>query len=103
MQIDDSKLSELEAEHGEVFVLTEGGETAVFKRPTRAQYRRFRSERLDDRKASTALETLFSGCLVYPPAKEFDAVIDRKPALPDLFASKLLDVASGAEDPAQKK
>jgi hypothetical protein len=100
--IDAKRLDELRAEHGEVFAFHEGGESVACKRPTRAQYKRFRKERLDDRKASEALETLFEGCLVFPPFEEFEAVLERKPALADVFGG-LLVAAAGGDDPEGKK
>lgn len=100
--IDEKKVEDLRAEHGDVFVLEEGGESVVCKRPTRAQYKRFRKERMDSRRNAEALETLFLGCLVYPPADEFEATLELKPALADVFGGMLLDVAGG-EDPEGKK
>lgn len=82
------------SEHGEVHVLTaEGGEAVICRRPTRGEYRKFKADRADDAKRIMAVESLFLSCLVHPPPAEFDAVLDRRPALADVFGVKLLELA----------
>lgn len=94
-KIDKALLEQLRAQHGDVFELTEGGETVVVKRPSRGDYRRFRQDRQDDKRRAMALETLFEACLVHPELDALEPVLDRKPALADVFGGRLLEIASG--------
>jgi hypothetical protein len=47
-----------------------------------------------------AIEVLFLQCLLHPPREEFDAILERKPALSDVFGGELLHIA-GLDDGAE--
>lgn len=94
-KIDPAILEQARAEHGDVFELSEGGETVLVKRPNRGDYRRFRADRQDDKRRAVALEALFEACLVFPKLDDFEPILDRKPALADVLGGKLLEIASG--------
>jgi len=100
-KFDEAKVQKLRAEHGEVFELTEGGETILARRPTRADWRKFKAARADDKKKIVALEEVFEACLLLPELDEFDRVLERKPALADTFGQLLIEIAAG-EDPEGK-
>jgi len=99
-------LESARAANGEVFVLTapESGVTVICKRPGRALYRKFREEQ-DGPPAKSAhrFENLFNSCLVYPSPKDFDATLDRLPALGDSFGLALWDKIVGAENVTTKR
>lgn len=61
---------------------------AVFRSPTRAQYKMFRANAHNSARVSDANETLARQTVVYPatPA-EFDALLDRFPAIPEAMAN----------------
>lgn len=96
-KFDPALVEQLRAKHGELFELTEGGETVLVKRPSRADYRKFRHDRMDDKRREFAAEELFEACLVHPELDEFDAVLDRKPALADLFGHVISEIAGGTD------
>lgn len=98
---DPAIVEQMRSKHGDVYELTEGGETVLVKRPSRADYRKYRHDRMDDKRREFAYEELFEACLVHPELDAFEATLDRKPALPDLFGASLAEIAGG-EDPEGK-
>jgi hypothetical protein len=99
-------LAEAKAKHGDVFVLhaPECGVTVICERPPRAVYRKFREDQ-DGPPAKSAhrFENLFLSCLLAPSMKDFDAVLDKMPALADSFGVALWDKTLGAEAASVKK
>lgn len=102
-RIPEKTLEELKAKHGDdVFVLTSPeseGDLQVqvaFKRPTRGIYRKYKAESVDEKKKTIAIENLAMACLIHPTPEEFDALLDRMPALADSFGLSLMDKVGGA-------
>ena len=94
------------ATHPDLFVLrsTDNDVTVVCTRPTRALYRKFREEQDGPpSKSAHRFENLFTACLVVPPLKEFDAVLDVLPALGDAFGVTLWDKTCGTGAVSTKK
>lgn len=97
-KVDPKKLQELRDEHSEeLLLIEEAGEQAVFKRPTRALYKRYRAELIEPRQKLGAFENLCFGCLVFPSREDFERILDSKPAAADLFGAKLLEVCGGED------
>ncbi len=88
-----------------VFLLEseESGIQVVCRAPDRPTYRKFRTERNDPARKAGAFETLFLSCLQYPTPKDFEATLDRLPALADSFGMALWAEVLGAEDATIKK
>lgn len=114
-RISDEKIEQLRKEHAHVHHLTcrlpEGGDADVYevvcKRPNRAEFKRFLSERGkcqgDVQRADEVLEAFLRRHLLLPDKLEFDAMLDERPGLLETFASKLLDLCgAGAEVEAKK-
>lgn len=80
-------------EHGEVFALTAADESVLAKIPSRAEYKRFRAKFDDAKSKPDALEGLARDCLVYPDADARERMFARKPALPDVFGAKVLELS----------
>lgn len=66
----------------------------VIKRPSRGEYKRFRTMLFDDAQKADAVETLAKNCVVYP--ENFAALLEDRPALADLVGGKAAEFA-GAE------
>lgn len=78
-------------------------DTFIFKAPTRGEYKRFRKMANDPGQRSEAIEALFWGCLVYPPAQEVRAIMELRPGLADTFGDKLTDWAGAGQEVREKK
>jgi len=81
-----SRLAELEATHGRIgIVVREGGtRAAVVRRPTRKEYKRFRSNASNPAKAADSLEALFTATCVLPTGiHAIDALLERWVAAPE--------------------
>lgn len=89
--------------HGEVTEITAAGETVLARRPTRGEYKRFRAESLSDVKRADAVEHLCRSCIVHPDASGFDAMLERKPALADIFGAKVLELAGAVGEAEARK
>lgn len=93
-------LAELEAKHGEIKAVETVLGLAVFRGPTRAEYKRFRASLHDPRKKADAAEALVRDCVVHPDPEEFDRWCDKKPAIPDSCSDAVLTLA-GITDEAE--
>lgn len=92
------------AESGiELHLLSSGEHHIVVKQPDRATYKRFRSMVADQAKRADAPEALVRDCVVYPDRDGFNALLERHPALGDVFAAKLLDIAGMNSEAEAKK
>jgi hypothetical protein len=102
--MDSAKLEALKAQHGELFVIeTDDGEALAFRRPTRAEYKRFKANALDEQKRMDADEQLVRAVTIYPDAEGFAALLDRKPALATSMAGEVLKVAGAVQGLEAKK
>lgn len=93
-------LAELEEKHGEIKSVETALGMAVFRGPTRAEYKRFRAAIHDPRKKADATEMLVRDCVVHPSPEEFDRWCDKKPATPEVCSDAVLTLA-GITDEAE--
>jgi hypothetical protein len=101
-KIDPQVLADLKAKHGEDSVhpltTTDGKYTIVVRRPGRAQWKRFRHMIADPAKRADALETLVRDCMLYPDRQAFEAMLEERPALAEVFGDEVGELAgSGLE------
>lgn len=89
--MDDATLATLKNQHGMVFRYTIDGQTLLFRRAKRADYRRFKTEAMDDKRRALATENLAAACLLQPDADTYEALLERYPAVPERVASDILD------------
>jgi hypothetical protein len=89
------ELEEARLKNGDLVIVAaeKAGEVAAMRRPTRAEYQRFKQHRLDQRYRITALERLVESCLLVPTPAEFERVLEKKPVLADTFGERLLEEA----------
>lgn len=96
--LSDEQLSELEAKHKRVArVRSKDGEwEIVLRRPTRAEYKQFRTRSHNPGTVADAQETLARQCVVYPSREAFDALLEEWPAIPEAASgafSRLMGLA----------
>lgn len=100
-KIDDKTLEQLKAQHGDVLVLTspDGAQQIACKRPSRALYRKLKSELADERRRTSAADNFVLGCAVHPSKDDLDRLLDENAALADSFCERLLDaIGAGTSD-----
>lgn len=96
--LSDEDIKKLEAEHKRVAHLRgKNGEwEVVFRKPSRAEYKRFRASSHNKDMAADAQETLARQCVVYPSREAFDALLEDWPAIPEAASnafSRLMGLA----------
>lgn len=80
----EDQIKELEAAHRRVaHVYARDQWEVVFRAPTRAEYKRFRSEINNPNTSADAQEKLARTCVVYPTREAFDALLEEWPAIPE--------------------
>lgn len=98
--IDEAKRQEILAKHPEAEVLTVGVHEIVVRVPGRAEYRRFKTLALDERRRVDAAETLVRDCCLYPDGNWLNDLLERQPALAEVFGGKLLELAGMSQEVA---
>jgi hypothetical protein len=99
----ETLLTELEAKHKRIGIVTHPDTKSwivVLRKPTRAEYKMFRSNSNNAQKASDAQEILCRSIVVYPPSKEqFDALLEDWPGIPEACGKTIIELAgmSGQE------
>lgn len=73
----------------------------VVRTPTRGEYKRFRSQIKANGDNGELVEQLGRTAVVFPSRTEFDAILNRRPALADVIGNKALELAGGVS--AKKK
>jgi hypothetical protein len=102
--VDEAKLEELKSEHGEVHVLSAGGNEVVVKRPTKAMIERWQDTTAADRKRGPrATAVLVRECVVHPAHGAYDVMVEERPLLPMTFGEKVLEIAGAIQDCEAKK
>lgn len=89
MSITPEKVAELEAKHGKVLHLRREAGEAVFRRPKRDEWRKFKADLGNDEGKHMASENLVIACAVWPERAQFEALLDDAPGLIDAFANGL--------------
>jgi hypothetical protein len=97
--IDDSTIQVAKTRHGEVVHLEGAGEEILVRRPTRADWMRFRKLGMGP-KRHLAAERLLRDCCVHPALDALDALLERRPAAAESFVERLLELAGA--DPATR-
>jgi hypothetical protein len=105
MALTQEDLDKLKTQHGEIWHVkgTNGSWEIVFKKPARKDYKMFRANSANPARKPEAQEILLRACIVYPPLSEFDALLEKFPAIPEAEAvsdslSEALGIASEAAE-----
>ena len=95
MALAPEKVAAIKATYPAAQHLVCGEDEVVVRPPDRQTWRRFKSELADEAKKPNAVENLLIGCTLLPDQAELAAMLDRKPALAELFGSKVVTLAVG--------
>jgi hypothetical protein len=74
----------------------------VFRKPTRAEYKRFRAMAHNSSTLPDAQENLARTCVVFPSPEGFDALLEDYPAIPEAAASEIGEIMGMAVDETVK-
>lgn len=100
--ITEQTIAELKTKHGEIHLLTaKGGHEIIVRAPNDAEWGSFLDER--EKIGARALKGLVRSCLLHPSSSDFKALLDKKPALANVFGAKLLEIAGMEEEAVAKK
>jgi hypothetical protein len=94
--VDQKQYDEIVSKHGGdenvKRVDTKAG-TVVLRKPTRAEYKRFRSLFWDEKRRSDAIEMLVRDCVAFPPKEAFAAMLEDRPGIADRCGNVALELA----------
>jgi hypothetical protein len=79
------------------------GGAAIFRSPTKGEYKRWRSMMIDPAQRLEGNEAIVFGCLVYPSVAELRNLFEKRPGFADTWADKLTDWAGGGQRVTEKK
>ena len=91
----EEEIQKLRETHGRIEVVTgKGGAwVVVYRKPTRAEYKRFRAMSHRPEAVADAQEALARSCAVFPAKAEYDALLEDYPAIPEASGKALGDLA----------
>lgn len=83
--LDKDTLAKLEVDHKRIAHVVGKDQSweIVLRKPSRAEYKMFRSRLNDDRLKADAQEALVRQLVVYPSKDAFDALVEDWPAIPE--------------------
>ena len=97
-------ITKLETDYKRIAVVTaaEGEWQVVYQKPSRAQYKRFRSQINNVDLAPDATELLARQLVVYPSREAFDALLEEWPGIAEASSKALLHLSGMASAPDVK-
>lgn len=102
--VSDDDIKKLKEKHpGELLEVASIEGPAVFRKPTRVEYRFYQGMLFDEKKRPAAGDYLISACCVWPEKALFDAACERSPGISSKFANELLEFAGIEKDAPVKK
>lgn len=91
------QIAEHDAKHPEIAVVRTAKGPAIFRRPTRVEYKRHLAMIFDEKKRADAAEFLAMATCVHPPREVFLAWVEEKPGIPLAVADVLSELAGTAK------
>lgn len=102
--IDESKIEELKAKHGEIFTMEICGTGVAFRLPTEPEYFKCLGEGAKNPAAAPKqVYDLAHKCVVYPSSAEFGALCSRRAGVGLKVGNEILKIAGGEETELAKK
>lgn len=98
-----AKVDELAAAHGEIAVVVTDLGPAIFRKPSRAEYKRHLSLLFGEKTKPEAIEFLARACVVHPSKIDFDKWLDDKPGIPIVCAEDLTALAGASKAEGEGK
>jgi hypothetical protein len=94
-EIPDEVIERLKSANGpgQCIVLGNDDGVAAFRAPSAAEYQFFVDSIAKDETKGTALKALVMACRVYPDQAEFLSMVNRRPALVQVFGNELVEFA----------
>lgn len=74
----------------------------VLRKPTRAEYKRFRSQSHNPQMVADAQEVLARCCCVFPSKEAFDALLEDYPGIPEAATPVIKDLLGLSVDESEK-
>jgi hypothetical protein len=107
LSLTEEKIAELKERHGEgqlvaITVDSSTGEQVVIRRPSRAEWKKFRAHGSDDKRRQHAPENLVRECSVFPDVDRLNALLDRYPGLVETLTIELVQLAGMTDSPEKK-
>lgn len=102
--ITQEKLEELEAKYVRIAHIIGKNQSweVVFRKPTRQEYKMFRSNAGNDAKKADATEILCRSLVIYPTREQFDALLEDFPAICEASSPVLMDLCGLSVDQSGK-
>jgi hypothetical protein len=100
MAIDEATIQALKKEHGDkLSTVSFEDAVLVLRKPTRAEYKRFREEVIDEKKKTAAVPKLVKCLVVYPKAwEEVEAILDEYPGLEDIASAAAVQSVGASKE-----
>lgn len=98
-----SVIDGLATTHDELAAFKTACGVALFRKPTRPEYKRHLAQLFNEKTRADALETLARACVVHPSKAEFGEWLDRKPGIMVACADVLTTLAGGAKEEDEGK
>ncbi len=75
----------------------------IVRAPSRAVWNLFRNRQADPAEKALADDVLFDGCVLWPPKAERDAIVGRAPALLNMCAAEIAEIAGAHRGGSHRK
>lgn len=98
------ELQELETKYKRIARIADrdGAWEVVMRKPTHAEYKRFRAQLHNEQQKPDAAENLARVCVVHPSREQFDALLEDYPAIGDACGNALGELAGFTADQSGK-
>ncbi len=101
--MNEEKLQQLRAEHGDIYELEAGEHTVYVRMPTSPEFDRFQATAADQKMAAKATAQLVRDCLIHPSKDEWAAIVAKKPGMPLAIGSAVLKLTGATLEVEAKK
>lgn len=101
--MNEDKLQQLRAEHGEVYELEAGEHTIYVRMPTGPEFDRFQATAADQKMAARATAQLVRDVMLDPPKDEWAAIVAKRPGLPLAIGNAVLRLTGATLEVEAKK
>lgn len=102
-KINDTKFAELEAEFGEIAVVSTSKGDVAFRAPKRGEYSRYLDFLFDEKKRAKAQEMIVRACRIHPSSTELDAMLETAPGIAITCSGAVLELAGQQSEPEVRK
>lgn len=101
--LDKDTIAKLEAEHGELVIVSTAMGDCAFRCAKPAEFDRYTALIFSEKTRPKAAEMIVRACRVYPSAAEFDNYLAKKPGIVTTCAGHVLEHSGVESEPDVKK